>query len=90
MPHGTGPWLLGHRRADYWRWEPRRRTSTNPKASNIDSISRGFRTGVDPTLCNPERLRTHELGLETRFSVFEQHGDHLFEITTHIVHRFAL
>lgn len=38
----------------------------------------------------PERLRTHELAIEARLAVLEQHGDHLRKILLQFIQAFAL
>src|SRR3982751_3961794 len=74
----------------YCRWDPRCRTSTNPRRSRIPATSRGSRTGTSPTLRDLDGLRSDELTFELRLAVLEEHRDHLFEFLSQLVDIGAL
>ena len=60
--------------------EPHWRTSANPNLSKIEITSRGLRTGRCPISGNRHGLRSDVLRVQRRFTVFQEHFNHLLEI----------
>ena len=53
-------------------------------------ISRGLSTGSDPISGDANGLRAHELRIEVRFPVLQEHRDNLNEVGLQLFHVFAL